>query len=314
MKRKLFVLGYTGYYNLGDDLMIDIIYEKIIPRFETLVLSRRTYYKKRIKYINRYNLIKYFLSIKKGDILLNLGGIFQDKTGFLSFFYYFVMNLIFLSRKGQIIFLSTDFLDVRYNNRFVCFLLKFSQLTVLRSKTEYMYYCKRFKNVYYSPDMVFLCQFADEFEKKEPAPYVLVSLRENRKNAQFLKSLRHTGYTFKFLLMKNEEGLKRQVRRDFPENDIHSYNYINKNKILDLIYNAERIIAMRYHVGIMGLLFNKRVGIVDFSNKMKILNKDFGLFYTNGKKNIDKINRSGYINRREIKKSWKTLFQKIEQI
>ena len=347
MKRKLFILGYTGYYNLGDDLMIDLLAEERIPGFKILILSRRRYYRKKINYINRYNLLRYFFSISKGDILLNLGGIFQDKTGFPSFFYYFAMNLIFLLRKGKIIFLNTEFLDVQYNNKFIYFLLNRSQLTVLRSKKEYKKYSKRFQNVYYCPDMVFIYQFEKLEKNQGENSYILISLRENCSIKQFLERLKQSGYKFKFLLMNNENKLRLWITKYFPENDIFVYNYFNRNRICDLLYNTERIITMRYHVGILGLLFNKKVGVIGLNNKMRILSQDFRLLYINGKritdgllkernsyfppsqqrkyeifptsdffqkKIIDKSNKNRYINKVQIEKLWKDFFNKIREI
>ena len=73
---------------------------------------------------------------------------------------------------------------------------------------------------------------------------------------------------------------------------------------------------MRFHVGILGLLFNKKTGIIDLNNKMKILNEDFRLNYINNnrKKNIDKLNKNRYIEKDRIKKSYKDLFKKIADI
>ncbi len=314
MKKRLFVLSYTGYYNLGDDLMIDLIDEKKFPGFEILILSRREYYKKKIKYINRYNIIKYFIYIRKDDLLMNLEGTFQDRTGILSFFYYFIMNLIFLIKKGRIIFINTDFSDVKFNNIFINLLLKQSQLTVLRSRIEYRNYFKRFKNVNYSPDIVFLYKFG-RLKKTNKKPYILISLREDKNIDQFLKFLHQTGCNYKFLLMNNENKFIKQVEEYFPEKDIFIYNYFNKDKVFNLIYNAEKIITMRYHIGIIGLFFNKEIGIINSCNKMKILNKDFGLSYVeNRKKNIDKINKKGYINRNEIQRSWDGIIDKISAL
>ena len=315
-EKKIFILGYTGYYNLGDDLMIDLLTEQYFRELKLLVLSRRKYYKKKINYINRYNLIRYFFLIKKGDILLNLGGIFQDKTSILSFIYYFIMNLIFLIKKGKIAFLNTEFRDIQYSNKFVSFLLKHSRLTVLRSEKEYKKYYKDFKNIYYCPDIVFIYRFEELKRSKEDTPYILISLRESQKINQLIKEIKQREEKFKFLLMNNEIKLKRQIMKYFPESDIYMYNYFNKNIILNLIFNAEEIITMRFHVGILGLLFNKKTGIIDLNNKMKILNEDFGLNYINNirKKYIDKLNKNRYIKRDKNKKSYKDLFKKITEI
>ncbi len=313
MKRRLFILSYIGYYNLGDDLMVDLINEKNMAGFEIIALSRRNYNNK-LKYMNRYDLIRYFFSIRKNDVLMNLGGIFQDQTGWMSFFYYFIMNLVFLFKQGHIIFFNTDFLDVQYSKIFSRFLLGKSKLTILRSKEEYRNYYKRFKNVYYCPDIVFSYQFNKLTKIKHGKSYTLISLRKHGEIKQYLKKYENDPFGFKLLLMFNEVGLKKQIMKHFSEDDILVYNYHNKNEVINLIYNAKKIITMRYHVGIIGLLFNKQIRIMDYSRKMEILNRDFGLFYINNKKNIDKINKKRYINKIEIKKSWNGFFRKIGQI
>ncbi len=311
MKRRLFVLGYFGYYNLGDDLMLELINQDKLSTYDILVLSRRKYYKCKLKYINRYNIIKYFFSIRKNDILINLGGIFQDKTGIFSFIYYFFFNFLFILKKGKIVFLNTDFLDVKKCQFAVHFLLKNSSLTVLRSKVEYNKFKGLYNNIYYIPDMVFLTS-THKFLKSK-SKYILISLRKKKNIDEVIQLFRKNNQTTKFLLMKNEKSMiKKLIQYGFKKN-IVIYNYFNKEKIFYLIFNADKIITMRYHVGILGLLWNKKIWIMDSNKKIMILNKDYKVPYYNKKKNIDKTIKREYINVKGLYLKWADLIDKVNK-
>jgi len=313
--RNIFILGYFGYYNLGDDLMIDILMGINIGGIRKVVLTRRKYYKKKCDYINRYNLIKYFFSIKRDDILINLGGIFQDKTSSLSFYYYYIMNLIFLWRRGKITFINTEFLDVNKFMKQVSFLLRKSCLTILRSKRQYNKYYKKYRNLYYCPDLAFLYDSGKNYKKRTGKPYILISLRTHNRLDKIIFHLSQINKKCIFLVMKNEKKIIDHIQQYFTDKSIVTYNYFNCADIIDLIKRAQSIITMRYHIGILGLLFRKHIQVILQDNKMTILSDDFGvpLFRCN-KKMIDKPVKNQYINKAVIKRLWNDFFRKIINI
>ncbi|MBU1076850.1 MAG: polysaccharide pyruvyl transferase family protein [Spirochaetes bacterium] len=312
MKRKLFILGYFGYYNLGDDMMLELIDKKQFGQFEIFLLSRRDYYKNRFTIINRYNFMKYIIAIKKNDVLLNLGGVFQDKTGIMSFIYYFIMNGLFLLKKGKIAFLNTDFSDVKRCKFLLGFLLRKSRLIGLRSRNEYQRLQKIYPGVRYIPDIVFLYGFKKL--KKDPSRYILASLRYESGIDTIIKQLKKEPGPIKFLLMKNEDHLKEVLIEHGFKNRIYKYNYMNSGSILDLIYNADRIVTMRYHIGILGLLWKKEVRLIESNNKIKMLNHDFNVSFYTDKKKIDKLKKRKYINVLKIRKEWDRCFMRLNMI
>jgi len=253
MKKKLFILGYFGYFNLGDDMMVELIARDKFDQYEVCILSRRNYYKKRITYINRYNFPEYIKAIRKEDVLINLGGVFQDKTGLITFLYYFLMNILFLMKKGRITFLDTDFLDVKRCKFLLGLLLKKSALTVLRSRSDYQRLKKNYSGVYYIPDIAFLYKL--QKSRRSSSRYILASLRYNHGIEAIIEQLKNDPGQKKFLLMNNEDHLKNILIAHGFKSSIVMYNYRNADSIFDLIYNADRIITMRYHIGILGLLW-----------------------------------------------------------
>ena len=54
--KKIFILGYIGYYNLGDDLMIKILSESFPPKSKITYFINNNYYNNNSKNINRATL------------------------------------------------------------------------------------------------------------------------------------------------------------------------------------------------------------------------------------------------------------------
>ena len=128
-KNKIFILGYIGYDNLGDDITANILCRSL-SSMRPVVLASKRYLPCAPAYIYRYNIVKFFFSIRPGDILLNLNGLFQDITGRAGLLYYFLMNILFILRGGKISFINTEFSDVRHLRNLVHFLMKRSVLSV----------------------------------------------------------------------------------------------------------------------------------------------------------------------------------------
>lgn len=98
--KKVLVSGYLGFENFGDEALLYVLIKHLldlgIQRSNITVLSNKpnitsnTY---NINALDRWNLFETFNALLNHDKLIFIGGIFQDKTSFKSFAYYFLQLL-----------------------------------------------------------------------------------------------------------------------------------------------------------------------------------------------------------------------------
>ncbi len=301
--KRIFVLGYFGFYNPGDDIMVEIIKDNF-REFNLIFLVKKNYYK--VKIIKRYNLIKFFYKFRKGDVLINSGGIFQDVTSLRSFFYYFFMNLIVILKKGKIISINIDAVDIKRKITFKAFnyILKNSTLTIFRDKESFKMFKKKYNNIYFLPDIVFIYKIIKKRNK---------FLYDRLFNPVKDINTREIDFSLRDILVinKGEESILKNLKI-FNKN-IFIYNYHNMMDLLDLISRSKIVITGRYHIAILSIIFNKVIYLFNLSNKILELSKEYKInFY---EKNIDSKNKSNYniINITEIKKEWNVMIKKIKR-
>lgn len=101
--RRILISGYIGFDNFGDEallfVLIDNLLELNIRREDITVLSNNpqlTLEKFNVRTVNRWNFFEVFNALTASDYLICIGGIFQDKTSFKSFLYYFLQ--LFLAK------------------------------------------------------------------------------------------------------------------------------------------------------------------------------------------------------------------------
>lgn len=275
MPGKIFINGYFGYHNLGDDLILELFTRLDFRPYTLTVLTREKYYPpaRGVFFSSRFGLLKLFRLIRKNDILVNLGGIFQDRTSCLSFFYYYFVNLLFLFRGASIGFMNADFTDVRrkMNRRLLRALLTRSRFTILRIRQEYLGFRKRYPNVFFLKDLAF---FMKTPAGKKNGNYCLWSFRKDGKLAGILRLLPSLPGRHKALIMPQDRDILPLLRGFFRPRDVFIYSYHRKRAALNLIAGAGKIVAMRYHVAVLGILMKKRTVIVAVNNKLALLREE----------------------------------------
>ena len=305
--KKIFLNGYFGFKNFGDD----ILHKQVLKLLETYHNTNK------ICYLSpRYNLLKLLTIIRKGDVVINIGGIFQDKTGCLSFFYYFLINLIFILRQGKIISLSIDIADLRCMLNFFLFkyLIKHSEITVFRDKQSYLKFTTN-KNVFYTCDIGFL------FSIKRCRG------RKNSNTVIVLKPCKNIKYLIS-ILNKLDDKIFIIMPEDFPAlkkylgNNVWIYNG-DINYLAKIIQNSKLLISMRYHPAVIALKYMIPVILISNENKIKNFASEYNLLFFNPdeKKLIDKLKIKSYIkvsvSQPEIRKcieEWKRIKEKIGDI
>lgn len=300
--KEIFINGYLGFKNFGDDLLfISLInlLEKIIKGYKIYYISNQKYDLKIennfLVYFPRRNIYKllFNLSIKKAT-LINLGGLFQDLTGFKSFLYYFFINLVFILKKGKIVNISIDVCDLNSYIAKILFkiIIKKSVLTIFRERGSFQRY-KNYKNVYLAPDIAFNFEFRDIKRVKKTG--IVVVLKYTKRIHQILKILSHIKKKIFLLMPEDMAKLKKYLENE----NVIVYNG-DIGMVYNLIKNSNLIVSMRYHPIILCLKYKKKFIIISDENKIIKLAENLGLkiFIPSEEKNIDNVKILDYINRK----------------
>ncbi len=100
MRKKILLAGYYGFGNLGDEILLEIYRSKLRGKFDISVLLPRRYAHEE-NAVDRWSPLQVFRAMTRCNILLfGGGGVFQDKSGALSFWYYiFLISLALMLQK-----------------------------------------------------------------------------------------------------------------------------------------------------------------------------------------------------------------------
>ena len=316
---KYFLYGYYGYNNFGDDLLLKILIEQIenrdknaffyIKNFEEIEFleSKSNIFLTNIEKIitakkNKFfkfwlYILSCFKYIKKSDTLvIGPGGLFLDKGKLnisLFLMYLMVRYASFLNKKIIIIGISFDLIANHINIYLIKKIFKKAHFISVRDFISYSYV--KYLNVSdfatRSLDLVFLLNntkskfinnktiglcfidYYNEYEKN-------ATIREKFCEKIYNEISKINGYKLVYIIFQSSKGL----------NDDFIYNFLVNRGIeiekklitVDNFYELEKIdnfITMRYHLGVLGVLFDKKVLVIDHEIKMTSLKLDFNVDY-----------------------------------
>lgn len=91
--KRIFIVGYYGFGNLGDELSVDLVKSAIKNKNDNVVVT--VLVKEKLcgqdQNVGRNNLLGIFLELLRTDcVCLGSGSLLQDRTSFASFFYYWM--------------------------------------------------------------------------------------------------------------------------------------------------------------------------------------------------------------------------------
>ncbi|MBN1898763.1 MAG: polysaccharide pyruvyl transferase family protein [Spirochaetes bacterium] len=300
--KKIFLNGFLGYKNFGDDLLFDQAL-KFLPfsKKDLYYLAgkkgrylQETYL---IKRFSRYNFLKLLLFIQKGDVLINLGGIFQDITSLKSFLYYFMINFIFIIKGGILVSLSIDGSDLSSGIAIFLgqYIIKKSFLVVFREKSNLF---KEAGHIYSASDLAFLMKAKRSKIKKKYTVIILKPCTILRNIIDFYKKIKDT-----LLII-------------MPEDKIYFKAYLCKNfwiyngckdDLIQRVRSARFVVSMRYHPAVVAL--KHRIPVILIGKEKKIINlaNEFNIPFIrdDDKKVIDKLKSLSYIKNYKIKANTK---------
>lgn len=328
--KKVLISGYIGFDNFGDEALLHVLIKDLIgvgfERKNIVVISNNpaeTTRKFNVEAFDRLSFFNLFINILNCNALIFIGGLFQDKTSFKSFLYYWAQLFLAEIFNKEIVFYGAGLGPFQrpITQKLFDFSIKSVRLLTLRdnvSATLLPYS----RNTLISCDPVWSIETTESFKAKIKninwdLPVLGVSLR----NDKYLKDSHITRLGDK--LIRLLDGMKdwQIVLIPCMPQDINTlyelYTFIEKKvsppgKLIFLenfkdfsiteqagiIANCSAMVSMRYHALLTSLANSKPV---------------FGLIYDTKIKSLtDYANQVAIHFKEDLDQAWSYFWQNIE--
>lgn len=319
--KKIFLIGYYGYNNLGDEML----FQSILTLFEELnfngkiyVISDKNKYEKGYEFkiipIEKYDVFKIINTIKDSDIVIYGGGnLLQTETSLRSFMYYDFLFRVAKYYKKDILFLSQGFGHFKHNHAIKRLkkILKYEKSSgILRDKTSYKYAKRYSENFYLGVDIGPIKYKHIIFEKDPQISHVSLIIKRQRDWDKVLYILNQINVEriTPIVFNKSQDSI---VAYDFFEkykDKINiSFPVTEENKILNELLKSEFVISDRLHGGILSMYMG--VPVIMYKNQknyrvFKTIDKKYNLFFRKEEDLIDAITKLKNISFDEIQKTY----------
>ena len=283
-KYKAALLGYYGFNNLGDDLLlqasINILLESGVPREKIIVFSNNPDETSRnfcVESINRWQYRKVWLVLKNSEsLILGGGGLFQDSTSIKScIWYWLIMRLAHLA--GTKIFAlgqSIGPLMSRTSQFFAGNALRLCRLVHVRDDNSRIL-AEKFncRNIIKGSDIA-LSLKPGNFTRKNSK--LLINLRPCRNLDSFVKIiLPHiNNYQCKKIgvaLAPEDESALKNLQLD------KIIRVKNFHEACEIWGDSESAIGMRLHFGVLSRIFATPLALMPYDVKVSEFAKESGV-------------------------------------
>lgn len=265
--KEIFLFGYYGFDNLGDDLILKSIVEEFKNRFKINVLTynyEKTKEMLDVNPISRSNFSSIVKAIKNSDIIASGGGsLLQDETSSKSLYFY--LGLIVLGKifNKKIIFLFNGIgpINKKYNKFIMKTILKSVDNILLRDDKSYklLESLNINNNVEVIGDAVFLKKYnvKTTYLEKRESKNVIISLRpwksfdkiKVKEMSKVIKDLIKKGYNVELLPLMDPDDyelLLRLKQSTALEIEVISSS-ISVDELFNKIEKAHFLIGERLH-------------------------------------------------------------------
>jgi polysaccharide pyruvyl transferase CsaB len=287
--KNVFLFGYYGFDNLGDDLILSSIVEKFGSEFKFNVLTYNYHKTKKfvdVNPISRSNFSSIIKSIKNSDVIASGGGsLLQDETSSKSLYFYLGLILLGKLFNKKIIFLFNGIgpVNKKINRVIMKNVLKTVDVIFLRDY-ESLALLKKIgitTNAEVVGDAVFLKKYNVEttYLMKKNSKKIIISLRkwknfDDMKVNQFIKLidlLIEKGYLVELLPLKypdDAELLMRIKSKVKGEIDIIDKE-ISNDELFNKIENCHFLIGERLHSLIISAICETPIIGIEYDPKIK---------------------------------------------
>ncbi|HOB15957.1 MAG TPA: polysaccharide pyruvyl transferase family protein [Defluviitoga sp.] len=296
--KKILLVGYYGYKNYGDDLLLNSflkIFDEmkfdgviLLPLENKLEFSSN--YTFDIQIVPRFNLYEIKKAIKESDLVVFGGGnLFQTETSYRSFLYYYCIANVAAKENKTILLLSQGFGSFKKNKgvkklkKILCYPKLYG---ILRDKTSYEFATKINKNLSLGVDIGPYVFFDYEFKKTDK---IAICLKEDH-DLELLISFLSTfsNFTISTLainanqdIMKNYDFVEKIRKKTNMKADLPIHDF---QKITEEIAQSKIVISDRLHSSLAGIFFEaKTLTYNNIKNRRVIKNikEDYSFFYKN---------------------------------
>ena len=281
---KTCLLGYYGFGNLGDELLlqacIKILNERGIENKDIIVLSNNPEETRKnfnVKTVNRWKIFEVMKAMRKSEsLILGGGGLFQDSTSVKSCVYYWGVVRLAKLFKLKIFALGQSIGPL--NSRISKFLtrnaLRFCEKVQVRDKNSFKiakdFHCK---NLQLGQDLVL--QLGERLEVRNDGlkPVILlVNLRPCKNLEKFVKIITPK--------VKNFNGQKIGAALSIDDEKILIKNKeilgLDEIKLLKNFDDAKKLfsqassaVGMRLHFGVLAEIFELPVALMPYDVKVR---------------------------------------------
>lgn len=291
---KIFVRSYLKH-NLGDDLFLKILNDRYNTGSNKFyILANKNYKSYKLKNVtiinNFFNKIIKLLSLKK----TSLEKIYEKKCDLsviLGGSMFIEGNKLFKLHNNKYLVLGSNFgpyYTEQYYNYYYDFFKK-SLGVSFRDNYSYNLF-STLNNVSCSPDIVFSLDLSDvniTIDKKVVISVIDCTNREVNKKiyeqsiVNLIYKLDSLGYDIVLMSFCKAEGdelaiksILQKVNKNLLTKNISQYFYNgNINEALNIIGNSQIVVGSRFHANILGLLMNKTIIPIAYSDKtVNVLN------------------------------------------
>jgi len=263
--KTVFLFGYYGYDNLGDDLILESIVNTLNDQFNFKVLTynyEKTHKVDNVVPVSRSKFSKIIREIITSDIVASGGGsLLQDATSSKSLYFY--LGLIVLGKifRKETIFLFNGIGPIKghFNQKLVKWVLSKVDRIILRDhqSKELLTKLGITRNVEVVGDAVFLNDYEVKktYQEKQDSKLAIISLRpwktfdqiKIKETEKLIVSLQAKDYTVELLplMMPDDYEILSQIAK---EKDVKIIDFHDKQlKLFSKVESAHVLIGERLH-------------------------------------------------------------------
>jgi len=301
--KKIFMVGYYGQNNFGDDLLLKSFIKVLCEiKFDGLLSipfdkewetpkEKLTF---QIQKINKFDFLNLSKHIKSSDIVIFGGGnLFQTETSFRSFYYYYYVAKTAVTNNKPFLLLSQGFgpMKNKYAHSLLKKILKNEKTTaVFRDKTSYIYSRRYNSSSFLGTDIApyaINVRIKNNIKKENKISICLKNNYENMNDLIKFVSLFDNYDISTLIINSNQDTMMNYnfVEKLRDENHLEaSFPIKETEKVLEEIQTSSIVISDRLHSSLISI-YSGGITLTYRNSKnirvLKTIDENYNFFYKN---------------------------------